>query len=74
MSVFRLMRTFTQFLEHKPPPPLGRWRSVTSKDALQKRIDLANIDHCGPCGHQDVPPIINNKKYDIDSGHFEESK
>lgn len=46
---------------------LGRWSTLYSSDDLQKRIDLANIDNCGPCTHSDIP--IENK-YKIESGHF----
>ena len=35
---------------------------------LQKRIDLANIDNCGPCNHSDIP---KENKYKINSGHFD---
>lgn len=28
--------------------PLGRWSYVQSKQ-LERRVDLANHDHCGPC-------------------------
>jgi hypothetical protein len=28
---------------------LGRWEITYCKDALNKRIDLANEDHCGVC-------------------------
>lgn len=30
--------------------PLGRWSYVKNEDELSKRIYLANIDNCGPCG------------------------
>lgn len=29
---------------------LGRWNLIYDQGQLQKRIDLANEDHCGPCG------------------------
>jgi len=47
--------------------PLGRWSTVYSSFDLQKRIDLANIDNCGPCIHSDIP---TENKYKIQSGHF----
>ena len=29
---------------------LGRWGQVNSNTQLDRKIDLANEDHCGPCG------------------------
>ena len=30
--------------------PLGRWNIETCYNKLNYKIDLANEDHCGPCG------------------------
>lgn len=49
------------------PVQLGRWGKVTSSDALEKRIDLANIDNCGPCKFNDIPRNTNK----INSGYFD---
>lgn len=64
-----LKYVYTLF-KHKPLQ-LGRWGVVYSSDDLQKRIDLANIDNCGPCKHSDIP--VENK-YKINSGHFNKKK
>ena len=29
---------------------LGRWSTPKNKDILDRKIYLANYDHCGPCG------------------------
>ncbi len=31
-------------------PPLGRWNIDYCSTKIDKKIDLANEDHCGPCG------------------------
>jgi hypothetical protein len=31
--------------------PLGRWSQERCAIKLNKKIDLANEDNCGPCGH-----------------------
>lgn len=31
-------------------PPLGRWNIESCHKKLNNKIDLANEDHCGPCG------------------------
>jgi hypothetical protein len=30
--------------------PLGRWSRERNAEKLDHKIDLANEDHCGPCG------------------------
>ena len=32
------------------PLPLGRWKIETCNIKLNNKIDLSNVDHCGPCG------------------------
>ena len=32
------------------PKPVGRWRTENCKEQLNRKIDLSNEDHCGPCG------------------------
>ena len=42
---------------------LGRWSMNYSKDYLDRKIYLANHDHCGPCGsitQEYNKNIINN--------------
>lgn len=51
----------------KPPTPNGRWSILESNRALQRRIDMANIDHCGPCSFDELKKDKTN--YLITSGH-----
>lgn len=30
---------------------LGRWRLENCNKRVEKKIDFANEDHCGPCGN-----------------------
>jgi hypothetical protein len=39
-------------------PMLGRWNIESCNKKINYKIDLANEDHCGPCG-----TYIKNKKY-----------
>lgn len=32
------------------PRPLGRWKIEECNIRINKKIDLSNEDHCGPCG------------------------
>jgi hypothetical protein len=34
----------------KVEKPLGRWNIEYCSNKLDKKIDMSNEDHCGPCG------------------------
>lgn len=42
---------------HHKPPQLGRWNIETCNTRLNNKIDLANEDHCGPCGKYIIDKI-----------------
>ena len=43
------------------PMKLGRWTLTSSKKIIDRKVELANHDHCGPC-----PPLKKpNNKYDF---------
>ena len=67
MVLIRIAQKFTTYFTHKAPE-LGRWSLLECNDALQKRIDMANIDHCGPCGFDQIREE-KNKKFTIKTGH-----
>jgi hypothetical protein len=46
-------------------PPLGRWKIETCYKKLNNKIDLANEDHCGPCGKYIHNRIIDQQKNKI---------
>jgi hypothetical protein len=39
-----------QFTKKHLVPPLGRWNIEYCNNKINKKIDLSNEDHCGPCG------------------------
>jgi hypothetical protein len=42
---------FLNFIRRKQDKiPLGRWNIENCNKKLNNKIDLANEDHCGPCG------------------------
>ena len=43
------------------PIILGRWKTGLSQQQVIRRIELANEDHCGPCGGENIKKIIINK-------------
>lgn len=72
MVLLRIAQRFTSYFKQKPTE-LGRWSLLESSEALQKRIDMANIDHCGPCGFEQISEE-KNKKFNISTGHTDEPK
>jgi hypothetical protein len=50
------------------PKPVGRWRMEVCNTQMNKKIDLSNEDHCGPCGQYALEKIElkNNKNTEID--------
>jgi len=39
-----------RFLQKDLPKPVGRWRIENCNSQLNRKIELSNEDHCGPCG------------------------
>ena len=55
------LRFALSIINHKDQPILGRWMMNHSKDSLDRKIYLANHDHCGPCGDIQGPSFLGNK-------------
>ena len=72
MVFIRIVQRFVNNFKQKHTE-LGRWSLLESGEALQKRIDMANIDHCGPCGFEQISEE-KNKKFNISTGHTDETK
>lgn len=50
------------------PKILGRW-TIDHGSRMNRKIDLANVDNCGPCGsepNETKIPVINNDEYDYE--------
>jgi hypothetical protein len=39
-----------KILPKELPKPVGRWKMEKCNIKMNKKIDLSNEDHCGPCG------------------------
>jgi hypothetical protein len=46
-----------KFFSKKIVRPVGRWRIENCNVQLNKKIDLSNEDHCGPCGQYALEKI-----------------
>lgn len=51
-----------KYLSNDLSKPLGRWRIENKYLQLNQKIDLANEDHCGPCGQYALTKIIKKEK------------
>lgn len=45
-----LVKSILESTSHTRPQPLGRWQMEACNEKTESKIDLANEDHCGPCG------------------------
>jgi len=62
----QLVKTIINKFSNKIIPhtiPLGRWNIDNCSKRTNRKIDLANEDHCGPCGQYIIPEKIQNSKY-----------
>jgi hypothetical protein len=46
-----------KFISKEIIKPVGRWRIENCNIQLNKKIDLSNEDHCGPCGQYALEKI-----------------
>jgi hypothetical protein len=45
-----IVKTIKMIIKNEPPKILGRWNIDYCNKKMNKKIDLSNEDHCGPCG------------------------
>jgi len=58
--------TFLKKLVQKEvPSSLGRWKIEKCTLQINRKLDLSNEDHCGPCGQYVVEKIKLNNNTDI---------
>lgn len=53
-----LQKYYTRIMNGNTKTPLGRWDLIYDH-RMQKRIDRANEDHCGPCGSMYMQKEVN---------------
>jgi len=54
-------RTYKNMLVKEPPKLLGRWGLEKCNIQIGRKADLANEDHCGPCGQYAVQKLKTEK-------------
>lgn len=45
-----IINFFSKRISKELPNPIGRWNIEVCNKKIDKKIDLSNEDHCGPCG------------------------
>jgi hypothetical protein len=45
-----IIKTITKQIFVKNNIKLGRWNVDYNNNSINRKIDLSNEDHCGPCG------------------------
>ena len=56
-----MTKFLTNFFLQDSVKPLGRWNIEYCSTKLNRKIDLSNEDHCGPCGQYDVTEITKKE-------------
>jgi hypothetical protein len=46
----RLINSIIKLLLRDTPKPVGRWKIENCNKKMNRKVDLSNEDHCGPCG------------------------
>ena len=63
------MTLFAKFIARVLPKniltPVGRWRVEYCETRLDKRVDMSNEDHCGPCGQYAIDKLLDKKNNNI---------
>jgi len=53
----RFMQRISQLMKKIEPMPLGRWNVDYCPRKMETKVDMANEDHCGPCGQYAMEKI-----------------
>ena len=60
----KIITKLKHFINYKQPKVLlGRWNIDYCEKKINKKIDLSNEDHCGPCGNYTLEKIENKTLY-----------
>jgi hypothetical protein len=56
-----ILRSMINKMFYANAKPLGRWQLEYCSKKMNRKIDMSNEDHCGPCGQYIVNKIETNK-------------
>ena len=71
-SIMNIIKTF---FKNDTKTNLGRWHLNDCHKKINKKIDLSNEDHCGPCGQYNISlkESSNIESSNIQSSNIESS-
>jgi hypothetical protein len=55
-----IVKSIKKLIKSEPPKILGRWNIDYCNKKMNKKIDLSNEDHCGPCGEYILKKTLSN--------------
>ena len=61
--ILNLIRTYKNILVKEPLKPVGRWGLEKCNIQIGRKADLANEDHCGPCGQYAIQKLKGEKPH-----------
>lgn len=68
-----IINWLSKLIPKELPKPIGRWKIDYCNKKMNKKIDLSNEDHCGPCGQYAKSKLdLQNKIILYDSGKNED--
>lgn len=50
-NVKNIIYNFISFRKKTTIIGLGRWKLLECNNKIHRKVDWANLDHCGPCGY-----------------------
>ena len=56
----KFIKSIIQKIMKEDKKVLGRWNMEYCDKKMNKKIDLSNEDHCGPCGQYILDKTLNN--------------
>ena len=61
----RITEFITKIFTQQISKPLGRWNIDYCSKKLDRKIDLSNEDHCGPCGQYRISQICKSELHNV---------
>lgn len=62
-----IVKSIKKLIKSEPPKILGRWNIDYCNKKMNKKIDLSNEDHCGPCGEYILKKTLSNNNNLLDN-------
>ena len=65
MNIARFSTILRTIFNRDSKKLLGRWEITYCEKKLKNTVDLANEDHCGPCGTSRPSDTLNESKVNV---------